>query len=290
MDKLKIGIPKGSLQEATVELFKKAGYVISVSGRSYFPSIDDEELEGMLLRPQEMAFYVEKGVIDVGLAGKDWVRECDVDVIEVAELVYSRQTKQPARWVIAVPQDSEIKSASDLEGKTIFTELVETTKKYLLERGVKAEVKFSHGATELKIPYLGDAIVELTETGSSLKAHNLRIVETIMESVPVLIANKESWQDPWKRRKAESLLTLLQGALAAENKVCLKMNVYKENLEKVLAILPAMKRPTISHLSEPDWFAVETIIDEQIVRNLVPELKRVGAEGIVELPLNKVIP
>lgn len=290
MNKLKIGIPKGSLQDATMELFKKAGYIISVSGRSYFPSIDDEELEGMLLRPQEMAFYVEKGVIDVGLAGKDWVRECDVDVIEVAELVYSKQIKQPARWVIAVPQDSEIKSASDLEGKTIFTELVETTKKYLSERGVKAEVKFSHGATELKIPYLGDAILEITETGSSLKAHNLRIVETIMESVPLLIANKESWQDPWKRRKAESLLTLLQGALSAENKVCLKMNVYKENLEKVLAILPAMKRPTISHLSEPDWFAVETIIDEQIVRNLVPELKRVGAEGIVELPLNKVIP
>lgn len=290
MSKLKIGIPKGSLQEATIALFKKAGYIISVSGRSYFPSINDVELEGMLLRPQEMAFYVEKGVIDAGLAGKDWVRECQADIIEVAELVYSKQTSQPTRWVIAVPQDSEINSVKELEGKTIFTELVETTKRYLSERGVKANVKFSHGATELKIPYLGEAIVDLTETGSSLKAHNLRIVETIMESATLLIANKESWQNLWKRRKAENVLTLLQGALAAENKVGLKMNVYKGNLEKVLAILPAMKRPTISHLSEPDWFALETIIDEDIVRDLIPDLKRVGAEGIVEYPLNKVIP
>jgi ATP phosphoribosyltransferase len=290
MPVLKIGIPKGSLQEATVELFRKAGYVIRINDRSYYPSIDDPEIECMLLRPQEMGLYVEKGAIDIGLAGRDWVVECGADVLEVGELVYSKRTRRPARWVLAVAEDSPVRSVRDLQGKTIFTELVHTTRQYLEEHGVQAEVKFSYGATEVKIPHLCEAIVELTETGSSLRANRLRIVDTVMESVTVMIANKESWKDEWKRRKTENLLILLEGALNADLKVGLKMNVSRENLNEVLKLLPAMRNPTISPLSDPDWVAVETIIDESVVRELIPELRRAGAEGIIEYPLNKVIP
>ena len=290
MPVLKIGIPKGSLQEATVELFRKAGYVIRINERSYYPTIDDPEMECMLLRPQEMGLYVEKGVIDIGLAGRDWVVECGADVLEVGELVYSKRTRRPARWVLAVAEDSPVRSVKDLQGKTIFTELVRTTKRYLEKNGVQAEVKFSYGATEVKIPHLCEAIVELTETGSSLRANRLRIVDTVMESVTVMIANRESWRDEWKRHKAENLLILLEGALSADLKVGLKMNVSKENLDKVLELLPAMRNPTVSPLSDPKWVAVETIIDESVVRELIPELQRAGAEGIIEYPLNKVIP
>ena len=290
MNKLKLGIPKGSLQEFTIDLFKQAGYTITISGRSYYPHIDDDEIEVMLLRPQEMALYVERGVIDVGLAGRDWVRECNVDVIEVASLTYGKQTTQPARWVLAVAEDSPIQSVADLEGKVIFTELIGATKSYLKDNGVNATVKFSHGATEVKIPHLCDAIVEITETGSTLYANQLRIVDVVIESVTMLIANKESWTDKWKRHKAESLYILLSGALAAQNKVGLKMNIAKENLQSLLAILPAMRNPTISQLGQDGWYAVETIVDEHIVRDFIPELRSVGAEGIIEYPLSKVIP
>lgn len=290
MNLLKLGIPKGTMQESTINLFKKAGYNITISGRSYYPRVDDAEIETMLLRPQEMALYVEGGAVDLGLAGRDWVRECKADVLEIGALTYSKRTNQLARWVVAVEEDSSIKSIADLDGKVIFTELVEVTKAYLKDNGINATVKFSHGATEVKIPHLCDAIVELTETGSSLRANRLKIIDVVMESVTTLIANKESWQDEWKRTKIENLYLLLSGALAAENKVGLKMNVAKENLQSLLAILPAMKQPTISSLSEDGWCAVETIIDEHVVRDLIPELRRVGAEGIIEYPLNKVIP
>lgn len=290
MDVLKLGIPKGSLQESTINLFKKAGYNITVSSRSYYPQIDDDDIEVMLLRPQEMALYVERGVIDVGLAGRDWVRECKADVLEIASLTYSKQTNQPARWVLAVSEESPIESIADLEGKVIFTELVEATRTYLKQNGVNATVKFSHGATEVKIPHLCDAIVEITETGSSLRANQLRIIDVVMESVTTLISNKVSWQDEWKRIKTKNLYLLLSGALTAEQKVGLKMNISQENLNSLLAILPAMKNPTISSLSDDGWYAVETIIDEHVVRDLIPELRRIGAEGIIEYPLNKVIP
>jgi len=290
MKKLKIGIPKGSLQESTITLFKKAGYIITVRTRSYYPDIDDDELEAMLLRPQEMALYVEKGSIDIGLAGRDWVKECGAEVVEVEELCYSKKTTNPFRWVIAVSEDSSINSVKDLEGKTIFTELVNITQNYLMKNNVNAEVKFSHGATEVKIPHLCDAIVEGTETGSTLRANGLKIIEEIMESVTVLIANKESWQDEWKKRKIENLRILLKGALMAEGKVGLKMNICRNKLSNLLGILPAMKNPTVSSLSDDEWVAVETIIDEHVVRDLIPELRRTGAEGIIEYPLNKVIP
>ena len=290
MNKLKLGIPKGSLQVSTIDLFKQAGYTITISGRSYYPHIDDDEIEAMLLRPQEMALYVERGVIDVGLAGRDWVRECKADVLEVASLTYGKLTTQPAQWVLAVAEDSPIQSVADLEGKVIFTELVEATKSYLADNGINATVKFSHGATEVKIPHLCDAIVELTETGSTLRANQLRIVDIVIESVTMLIANKESWTDKWKQKKAESLYILLSGALAAQNKVGLKMNIAQENLQSLLAILPAMRNPTISQLSQDGWYAVETIIDEHVVRDFIPELRNVGAEGIIEYPLSKVIP
>ena len=290
MKKLKLGIPKGSIQEFTIDLFKQAGYTITISGRSYYPHIDDDEIEAMLLRPQEMALYVERGVIDVGLAGQDWVRECQADVLEVASLTYGKQTTQPARWVLAVAEDSPIQSPADLEGKVIFTELVEATKSYLADNSINATVKFSHGATEVKIPHLCDAIVELTETGSTLSANRLRIVDVVIESVTTLIANKESWGDKWKRNKTESLYILLSGALAAQNKVGLKMNIAQENLQSLLAILPAMRYPTISQLSQDGWYAVETIADEHVVRDFIPELRNVGAEGIIEYPLSKVIP
>ena len=290
MDKLKLGIPKGSMQDSTVNLFKKAGYTITANSRSYYPQVDDDQIDVMLLRPQEMALYVEQGVIDVGLAGRDWVVECDTDVKEIAELVYSKATNQPACWVLAVAQDSEISSVEDLEGKVIFTELIGTTQKYLAKHGVNAVVKFSHGATEVKIPHLCDAIVEITETGSSLRANGLKVVDTVMESVTIIFVNQEAWQNKWKKTKIENLRMLLSGALKAESKVGLKMNVAEENLNPILGILPAMRNPTISSLSQDGWYAIETIIDQHVVRELIPRLRRVGAEGIIEYPLNKVIP
>ena len=290
MDKLKLGIPKGSMQDSTINLFKKAGYTITANSRSYYPQVDDDQIDVMLLRPQEMALYVEQGVIDIGLAGRDWVVECGTDVKEIAELVYSKATNQPARWVLAVAQDSKITSVKDLEGKVIFTELIDTTKQYLEKNNVNAIVKFSHGATEVKIPHLCEAIVEITETGSSLRANGLKVIDTVMESVTIIIANQKTWKNQWKRTKIENLRMLLRGALKAESKVGLKMNVAEENLKPILDILPAMRNPTISSLSQDGWYAIETIIDQHIVRELIPQLRRVGAEGIIEYPLNKVIP
>lgn len=290
MDKLKLGIPKGSMQDSTINLFKKAGYTITANSRSYYPQVDDDQIDVMLLRPQEMALYVEQGVIDVGLAGRDWVVECGTDVKEIAELVYSKATNQPARWVLAVAQDSKITSVKDLEGKVIFTELIDTTKQYLEKNNVNAIVKFSHGATEVKIPHLCEAIVEIMETGSSLRANGLKVIDTVMESVTIIIANQKTWKNQWKRTKIENLRMLLSGALKAQSKVGLKMNVAEENLKPILDILPAMRNPTISSLSQDGWYAIETIIDQHIVRELIPQLRRVGAEGIIEYPLNKVIP
>ncbi len=287
---LKLGLPKGSLQESTLKLFKKAGYNISVDPRSYYPVVDDTEIEAMLIRAQEMARYVDDGALDCGLTGKDWILEQGADVYEVAELNYAKGGLRPVRWVIAVPNDSKIKSIKDLKGKRIATELVGFTKKYLKSKGVKAEVDFSWGATEVKPPYLADAIVELTETGTSLRANNLRIIETILESSTRFIANKKAWKDKWKRQKMENIELLLQGALAAEEKVGLKMNVSEKSLKKVMSLLSAMHSPTISALSDKGWFALEVMIDEKTVRDIIPKLKSIGAEGIIEYPLNKVIP
>lgn len=291
MKKLKLGIPKGSMEESTIKWFRKAGYNITISERSYYPRIDDEDIEIMLVRPQDMAYpYVQKGVLDAGLTGEDWIRERNADVVEVEELVYSKQLARPARWVLAVKNDSDIRSVKDLQGRTISTELVEVAKSYLQRNNVQAKVEFSYGATEVKVPYLADAIIELTETGSSLRAHDLRIIDTVMVSTTKLIANKESWQDEWKRGKLQNLAMLLKGAIVAESKVGLKMNVAKENLETLLKILPSMRNPTVSPLSADGWYAVETVIDESTVRDLIPELKRAGAQDIIEYPLNKVIP
>lgn len=291
MEKLKLGIPKGSLQDSTVKWFAKAGYNITITERSYYPAIDDEEIEVMLVRPQEMANpYIQRGVLDAGLTGEDWIRERKSDVVEVAELIYSKQRSMPARWVLAVKSDSPILSIEDLNGKTISTELVEVTRSYLTENGVQAKVEFSYGATEAKVPYLVDAIVELTETGSSLRANDLRIVDTVMVSTTKLIANKESWKDSWKRKKLENLAMLLEGALVAESKVGLKMNVSDENLDALLKILPSMRAPTVSPLQTVGWQAIDTVIDEDVVRDLIPELKQAGALDIIEYPLNKVIP
>ncbi len=287
---LRIGLPKGSLQESTLKLFRKAGYHISVSSRSYYPSFDDPEIEAMLIRAQEMAGYVENGIIDCGLTGKDWIMEQNADVHEVAELIYAKEGLRPVRWVIAVPNDSKIKTVKDLNGKRIATELVGFTKRYLKKNGVTAEVDFSWGATEVKPPHLADAIVELTETGTSLRANNLRIVETILESSTRFISNKKAWQDKWKRQKMENIVMLLKGALAAEEKVGLKMNVESKSIKRVMSLLSAMHSPTISSLSEEGWFALEVIINEKSVRDIIPKLKKAGATGIVEYPLNKVIP
>lgn len=288
--KLKLGIPKGSLQEATVRLFKKAGFEIRISERSYIPTIDDEEIDPLLLRAQEMSKYVENGVLDCGITGEDWIEENESDVVRVEELAYSKRSTQPVRWVLAVPENSKIKKLKDLDGKRIATELVNVTKKFLKKNNVKAEVDFSWGATEAKAgAQLVDAIVELTETGSSLRANGLKVIDTIMESRTKLVANKESWKDKDKRTKIENLALLLKGAILSEGKVGLKMNVAKEDLKKVLDILPAMKNPTISSLSKTGWFDVDTIIDERVVRDLIPKLKKAGAQGIVEYPLNKVI-
>ena len=291
MKVLKIGFPSGSLQESTFKLFKRAGYRVRLASRSYVPEIDDSELEGLMFRAQEIAQYVERGVLDVGLTGRDYIVESGADVVEVDELVYSKSTARPYCWVIAVPEESEIKKLEDLQGKRIATELVGATRHYLEERGIEAEVEFSWGTTEVKpgIPGLVDAIVEGTETGSSLQANRLRIVETMFESTTRFIANKEAWDDPWKREKAENLLLLLKSALEAEFKVGLKMNVPKARLEEVIAKLPALHTPTISGQQDQDWVALEIIADEPIVRDLIPQLKRVGAEGIIEYPLNKVV-
>lgn len=287
---LRLGLPKGSLQESTLRLFRKAGYIISVSARSYYPVFDDPEIESMLIRAQEMARYVEDGHLDCGLTGKDWILEQNADVVEVAELRYAKEGFRPVKWVIAVPMDSDIKTIKDLEGKRIATELVGFTKRYLKQKGVKAEVDFSWGATEVKPPHLADAIVELTETGTSLRANNLRIVETMIESTTRFIANKRAWQDKWKRQKMENIALLLKGALTAEEKVGLKMNVTEESFKKVLSLLTAMHSPTVSPLSEKGWYAIDVVIDEKIVRDIIPKLKKAGASGIVEYPLNKVIP
>jgi len=288
---LKIGLPKGSLQEATLNLLHKAGFNFSIRERSYFPASDDDELEAILIRAQEIARYVAEGVLDVGITGKDWIIENDVKVIEVAELVYSKASFRPVRWVIAVPEDSEIQSIQDLNGKRIATEAVNITRKFLERHDIQAEVEFSWGATEAKTPELVDAIVEITETGSSLRANNLRIIETVLESSVRLIANQKSFQNPWKQDKTKSIAMLLQGAIQASGKVGLKMNLRKSDIEKVQEILPAMKRPTISPLvgNDNDWVALETVIDEKIVRKIIPSLKKVGAEDIIEYPLNKVI-
>jgi len=291
MKKLKLGIPKGSMEESTIKWFGKAGYNISASERSHSARVNDDEIEVMLVRPQEMAYpYVQRGVLDAGVTGEDWIRERDADVVEVAELVYAKQLSRPVRWVLAVKDDSDIQSVKDLEGKIISTELVSVTEAYLAKNAVNATVEFSYGATEAKVPYLADAIVELTETGSSLRANDLRIIDTILLSTAKLIANKEVWQDEWKRRKLENIAMLLKGALVAESKVGLKMNILKDNLGALLKILPSMRNPTISSLSDDGWYAVDTVTDEAIVRDLIPELKRVGAKDIIEYPLNKVIP
>lgn len=287
---LNIGLPKGSLQEATLHLFRKAGFTVSVGSRSYIPSIDDPELSGLLIRAQEMARYVQDGILDAGLTGRDWVLEQGARVKEVCTLQYAKGGMRPVRWVVAVPNDSPIRRIEQLQGKRVATELVQYTRRWLRERGIEALVEFSWGATEVKAPRLADAIVELTETGSSLRANNLRIVETVLESTTVLIANREAWKDEWKRRKMESLAVLLQGALRAEEKVGLKMNVAREDLDRVLKVLPALHTPTISSLSQAGWFSLEVIVDEKVARDLIPVLKQSGASGIVEYPLNKVIP
>jgi ATP phosphoribosyltransferase len=287
--KLKFGLPKGSLQEATIEKMAKAGWSISVSSRSYVPYVDDAELEIRMIRAQEISRYVELGYLDCGITGLDWVHENNSNVHEVGEFLFSKATRQPARWVLAVPEQSPIKSVKDLKGKRIATEVVNITKKYLRKHKVKAHVEFSWGATEVKAHELVDAIVEITETGSSLRANKLRIVDELMVSTPRLIANHQSWKNKWKREKIETMSLLLKGALEAESKVGLKMNIEEKHLTRLLTELPALRRPTISSLSQEGWVAVETIIDEHVVRELIPQLKAAGAEGIIEYPLNKVV-
>jgi len=286
---IKLGLPKGSLQEATFKLLRKAGYAISISSRSYFPSINDEEIEPVLIRAQEIPRYVDEGVIDAGITGKDWILDSKAEIIEVADLVYAKQGLKPVRWVLAVSKDSSVNKVQQLQGKRIATELVNVTKEFLTQKGVKAEVEFSWGATEVKTPELVDAIVELTETGRSLAEHNLKIVEVILESTTKLIANRKAWKDNWKKQKIENLSLLIKGALIAEEKVGLKMNVPASVLDKVLAKLSALHKPTVSNLSEKGWYAIEVVTDESEVRRLIPELKKLGAEGIIEYALNKVI-
>jgi ATP phosphoribosyltransferase len=287
--KLKLGIPKGSLENATIELFRRAGFNLTTSARSYYPAIDDPEIECMLIRAQEMPRYVEDGVLDAGLTGSDWVQECEARVETVADLIYARQSFGKVRWVLAVPEASAFRSVKDLEGGIIATELVATTKRYLASHKVSAKVEFSWGATEVKPPDLADAIVEVTETGSSLRANKLRIIDTVLESNTELIANVGSWQCEWKRRKLEDIKLLLEGAMNALGKVGLMLNVHKDCLAAVLEVLPALKHPTISHLSDSEWLAVNTILDETSVRSMIPRLKQAGAQGIVEYPLNKIV-
>jgi ATP phosphoribosyltransferase len=286
---LKLGIPKGSLQESSLQLFRRAGYEITVNPRSYFPSIDDEGISCMLIRAQEMARYVEDGILDAGLTGKDWIMENEADVREVADLIYSKQTFGKVRWVLAVPEKSSFQSVKDLQGKIVATELVRVTERYLAANGVKAKVEFSWGATEVKPPVLADAIVEVTETGSSLRANGLRIMETVLESNTKFIANHAAWEDPVKREKMETLVMLLRGAIDASGKVGLMLNVKRVDLDAVLAVMPALKRPTVSGLSDADWVSVTTVIEEKTVRELIPKLKAANAQGIVEYPLNKIV-
>lgn len=287
---LKFGIPKGSLESATVELFRKAGWNITLSSRSYFPSIDDDEMKCNLIRTQEMSKYVEKGTIDVGIAGRDWVMENDSEVVTVCDLVYSKVSRRPAQWVLVVTQDSPVRSSANLAGKTISTELVGFTKRYFAERNIPVTVEFSWGATEAKVVEgLCDAIVEVTETGSTIRANGLRIVETLMTSNPVIIANKSSWEDPWKREKINQIATLLQSALSAENMVGLKMNAPKDRIDDIIKVLPSLNFPTVSNLYNAEWVSIESVLNEKDVRRIIPELLKTGAEGIIEYPLNKII-
>jgi ATP phosphoribosyltransferase len=286
---LKLGIPAGSLQEATAELFRKAGYKITFASRSYYPSIDDPEIQCTLIRAQEIPRYVQDGSLDCGLTGYDWILENEARVTQVAELVFSKASRRPVRWVLAVPNDSPIQTIKDLEGKRIATEVVNLTRRWLADHGVRAQVEFSWGATEVKPPRLADAIVEVTETGSSLRANNLRIVTELLQSTTRFIANEQAYQEPWKKQKMDDIVLMLQAAMAAEGKVGLMMNVQRLHLTAVLGILPALQNPTVSSLSDPEWVAVNTILDEDTVRHIVPQLKQVGARGIVEYPLNKII-
>lgn len=288
--KLKLGLPKGSLQTATFKMFEKAGFRLSIGERSYVPSVDDPELDILLIRAQEIPRYVEKGVLDAGITGRDWIREADAKVIEVVDLIYAKQGLRPVRWVLAVPVNSKIKKVADLNGARIATELVNVTREYFKKRKLKVDVEFSWGATEVKPPDLVDAIVELTETGSSLRANNLRIVDEIITSTTKLIANKKAYANSWKHEKISNLSVLLSGAIQAEQKVGLKMNASKDILKKVLSILPSLNSPTVSPLADMKWVAIETIVDELVVREIVPKLKKAGAQGIIEYPLNKVIP
>lgn len=286
---LKLGIPAGSLKDSTAELFERAGYKIKFSSRSYFPTVNDDEIECMLIRAQEMARYVANGILDAGITGHDWVLETNADVHEVCELVFSKVSRRPVRWVLCVPEDSPIKTVKDLEGKRIATEAVGLTTNYLKQHGVNAEVEFSWGATEVKPPKLADAIVEVTETGSSLRANNLRILDEVIQSTTRFIANPKSYTDEWTKNKIENIALMLQSCLAAEGKVGLMMNVHREQLDAVVDILPALQTPTVSHLSDPDWIAVNTIVEEKLVRTAVPQLKAAGAKGIVEYPISKII-
>jgi ATP phosphoribosyltransferase len=287
---LKFGIPKGSLEDATVGLFKQAGWNISISSRSYFPGVDDQEMNCKLIRPQEMGKYVERGTIDVGIAGRDWIRENNSDVVEICEMVYSKVSRRPVRWVLVVGQDSTVQKPEDLAGCTISTELVQFTKRYFADRNIPVTVEFSWGATEAKVvDGLCDAIVEVTETGSTIRANNLRIVCDLMQSVPVMVANKAAWNNPWKREKIETIATLLQSALAAEGVVGLKLNAPGDKIDAITAILPSQKAPTVSHLYKSDWVSIESILPEKEVRRIIPALLKLGAEGIVEYPLNKII-
>jgi len=289
MKTLKLGLPKGSLQEPTFDIFKKAGYRVRLGDRSYIPLLDDLEIEGLLIRAQEMGHYVEDGVLDAGITGQDWVLEYDSDVVEITKLLYARGGFVPVRWVVAVPEDSGITDIAQLEGKRIATELVNFSRRYFEKRGISAKFEFSWGATEIKPPNLADAIVDVTVTGESLKANNLRIIETILESTTVFVMNKQAYGDSWKREKVENIAMLLQGALNAEFKVGLKMNLPAEKLDEICKLLPSLHNPTISHLSDENWLALEIITDESKVRELIPVLKKAGAEGIIEYPLNKVI-
>jgi ATP phosphoribosyltransferase len=282
-------MPAGSLQEATVSLFRKAGYTVTLAGRSYYPALDDSEIACTFIRAQEIPRYVQDGLMDAGLTGHDWVRENQASVVEVAELLYSKVSRKPARWELAVPEDSPVRSVRDLEGKRVATEVVNITKQFFEERGVSADVEFSWGATEAKPPALADAIVDITETGASLRANNLRVVETVLETTTRFIASEAAWDDPWKRRKIEDIVLMLSGALAAEGKVGLMMNVRESQLEDVVSVLPALKRPTVSSLFDAGWVAINTIVDESVVREIIPKLKQAGAAGIVEYPLNKII-
>lgn len=290
MKKLILGLPKGSLQESTFAMFKRAGYSIKARSRSYIPQVDDPEIDARLIRAQEISRYVENGMLDIGMTGHDWIVENGSDVIEVAELVYAKQGLRPVRWVLAVPETSNIQSVQDLKGKRIATEAVALTRAYLAQHNVEADVEFSWGATEVKAPELVDAIVEITETGSSLRANDLRIVDTVLESTTRVIANKAAWEDDWKRNKIERIVMLLKSALAAETQVLIKMNVQRENLAAIEKQLPALHAPTVNQLSEEGWCSVETVIEERVLREIIPELKAAGAEGIIEISLNKVVP